>query len=180
KQQRYEYAGSFSWKKTGLATLDAFGALVRCDEPEETDSLETPVESDFIDVRQRMNELSVEELCETAETFFARLDDWNYLHSKPFAAVQETPDLLINFAHVVHGLNLLPDMTIMDFGAGSCWTSRFLSQLGLSVIAVDVSATALKIGEELYRRHPVIGNQPEARFMHFDGHSLALPDESVD
>jgi SAM-dependent methyltransferase len=71
-------------------------------------------------------------------------------------------------------------MTIMDFGAGSCWTSRFLSQLGLSVIAVDVSATALKIGEELYRRHPIIGNQPDARFVHFDGHSLALADESVD
>lgn len=178
KLKRFEYASSFSWKKTALATLDAFAGVLRDDVQAETAA---PVaDADFIDVRQRMNELSVEELCETADTFYARLDNWDYLHSKPFAAVHETPDLLINFAHVVHGLNLLPDMTIMDFGAGACWTSRFLSQMGLQVIAVDVSAAALKIGEELYRRHPLIGGQPEARFLHFDGHRLNLPDESVD
>jgi SAM-dependent methyltransferase len=88
--------------------------------------------------------------------------------------------LLVNFAQVVRGLKLLPDMTIVDFGAGSCWTSRFLSQLGLRVIAVDVSSTALKIGEELYKRTPLVGDQPQARFLHFDGHTLDLPDESVD
>src|SRR5688572_2438866 len=184
KLRRYEYVGSFSWKKTALATLDAFAGVLRDAqrEPPKAEVLrtETTPDADFIDVRQRMTELSVEELCETAETFFARLDNWDYLHSKPFAAVHETPDLLINFAHVVHALNLLPDMTIMDFGAGSCWTSRFLSQMGMHVIAVDVSASALKIGEELYRRHPVIGGQPEPRFLHFDGHTLNLPDESVD
>jgi glycosyltransferase involved in cell wall biosynthesis/SAM-dependent methyltransferase len=180
---RYEYASSFSWKKTALATLDAFAKVLRADsadEQSEAATTEPTRDPDFIDVRERMNELSVEELCETAETFFARLDNWDYLHAKPFATVTETPELLINFAHVVHGLNLLPDMTIMDFGAGSCWTSRFLSQVGLQVIAVDVSATALKIGEALYRRYPIIGNQPEARFLHFNGHSLDLPDESVD
>ncbi|MCA1578840.1 MAG: glycosyltransferase [Acidobacteria bacterium] len=189
KLRRYEYASGFSWKKTGLTTIDAFSAAVRCSQDEghskkkgheEVVASETSSPADFIDVRQRMRELSVEELCETAETFFARLDNWDYLHAKPFASVNEMPDLLVNFAHVVQGLNLLPDMTIMDFGAGSCWTSRFLSQLGLHVVAVDVSATALKIGEELYRRHPIIGNQPEPRFLHFDGHALVLPDESVD
>jgi SAM-dependent methyltransferase len=71
-------------------------------------------------------------------------------------------------------------MTIVDFGAGSCWTSRFLSQLGLRVIAVDASSSALKIGEELYKRHPLIGDQPQPRFLHFKGHILELPDESVD
>jgi glycosyltransferase involved in cell wall biosynthesis/SAM-dependent methyltransferase len=183
KLRRHEYAGSFSWKKTGLTTTDAFGAVVRDPRNEDDGKVvasETVPADDFIDVRQRMRELSVEELCETAETFFARLDNWDYLHAKPFASVNETPELLVNFAHVVQGLNLLPDMTIMDFGAGSCWTSRFLSQLGLQVIAVDVSATALKIGEALYRRYPIIGNQPEPRFLHFDGHTLDLPDESVD
>ena len=127
-----------------------------------------------------MKELSVEELCQTAEEFFARLDNWDYLHAKPFAAINETPELLTCFAQVLQGLNLVPDMTILDFGAGSCWTSRFLSQLGLQVIACDVSRTGLKIGQELYKRQPLIGNQPEPRFLHFDGHKFELADNSLD
>ncbi|HKV37336.1 MAG TPA: glycosyltransferase [Pyrinomonadaceae bacterium] len=182
KLKRYEYASSFSWKKTALATLDAFGNVVSDSvqrEPAVSEAEPAPA-TDFIDVRQRMKELSVEELCETADTFYSRLNDWDYLHAKPLASASETPELLINFSHVVLGLNLLPDMTIVDFGAGACWTSRFLSQMGMQVIAVDVSAAALKIGEELYRRHPLIGAQPEPRFLHFDGHKLNLPDDSVD
>jgi 2-polyprenyl-3-methyl-5-hydroxy-6-metoxy-1,4-benzoquinol methylase len=139
-----------------------------------------PNQTEMIDVRKLINELSVGELCQTAEEFFARIENWDYLHSKPFSAVNETPELLVCFAQVVHGLKLLPDMTILDFGAGSCWTSRFLSQMGLEVIAVDVSSSALKIGQELYRRQPIIGNQPAPRFLQFDGHHLELPDESVD
>jgi len=138
------------------------------------------INPDFIDVRQLIRELSVEELCQTAEEFFARLNNWDYLHAKPFAAINETPELLICLAQVVQGLKLLPDMTILDFGAGSCWTSRFLSQLGLQVIACDVAPAALKIGRELYKRHPLIGNQPEPQFLEFDGHSFDLPNDSVD
>jgi glycosyltransferase involved in cell wall biosynthesis/SAM-dependent methyltransferase len=181
KLQRYEYAKSFTWKKTALTTLEAFTTS-----EENVDEEPPPVEDeqardpDFIDVRQRMNEVSVEELCETAEEFFAQIDNWDYLHSKPFAAIDETPELLNNFAQLVRGLKLLPDMTVVDFGAGSCWTSRFLSQLGMRVIAVDVSSSALEIGKELYKRHPPVGDQPSPQFLLFDGHVLNLPDESVD
>ena len=138
------------------------------------------MKSDLIDVRRLIEELSVEELCQTAEEFFARLNSWDYLHSKPFAAVNETPELLVCFAQVVQGLSLLPGMTILDFGAGSCWTSRFLSQLGLEVIALDVSSSALKIGRALYERQPLVGDQPAPRFLQFDGRRFDLPDESVD
>jgi SAM-dependent methyltransferase len=177
--KRFEYASRFSWKGTALGTLKAFADLDAADVPDEKSDT-TPDRGDFIDVRQRMSEVSVEELCETAESFFARIDDWDYLHAKPFAAVAETPELLTSFAQVVHGLSLLPDMTILDFGAGSCWTSRFLSQLGMRVIAVDVSSSALKIGEALYNRFPPVGDQPEPTFLQFNGHDLDLPPESVD
>lgn len=182
KLKRYEYTKQFTWKQTALATLDALTKceLTQLEDESSTLSRREVSDTDFIDVRQRMREWSVEELCETAEEFFARVENWDYFHAKPFAAVNETPELLMNFAHVVRGLKLLPDMTILDFGAGSCWTSRFLTQLGLRVIAVDVSSSALKIGEELYRRLPPIGDQPPPQFLHFDGHSLNLPDESVD
>jgi glycosyltransferase involved in cell wall biosynthesis/SAM-dependent methyltransferase len=177
--KRYEYSTIFNWKKTALATLDALGRReqAKSTEPAATDD---PGDPDFIDVRQRMKELSVEELCATAEEFYARLDKWDYLHAKPFAAVNETPELLINFAQVVRGLKLLPEMTILDFGAGACWTSRFLTQLGLQVVAVDVSASALRIGEELYRRYSPVGDQPPPKFLRFDGRRLDLPDESFD
>jgi SAM-dependent methyltransferase len=134
----------------------------------------------FIDVRKLIEGLSVEELCQTAEEFFAQRAGWDSLRAKPFAEIDETPELLVCFAQVVRGLKLLPDMTILDFGAGSCWTSRFLSQLGLRVIALDVSPSALQMGRELYRRHPLIGNQPAPRFLQFDGHTFALPDNSVE
>lgn len=176
--KRFEYASSFSWKNTALTTLKAFNDLTAGELLEEEG--QAAADSDFIDVRRRMSEVSVEELCETAESFFARLDNWDYLHAKPFAAIAETPELLTSFAQVVHGLNLLPDMTILDFGAGSCWTSRFLSQLGMSVIAVDVSSSALKIGEALYKRYPPVGNQPEPKFLQFNGHDLDMAPESVD
>jgi SAM-dependent methyltransferase len=138
------------------------------------------IDSDFIDVRKLIKEVSVEDLCRTAEEFFAQRVNWDSLYAKPFAEIDETPELLTCFAQVVRGLNLLPDMTILDFGAGSCWTSHFLSQLGLKVIALDVSPSALKIGQKLYRRHPIIGNRPEPQFLQFDGQSFDLPDDSVD
>jgi len=68
----------------------------------------------------------------------------------------------------------------MDFGAASCWLSRWLTQMGLEVIALDVSATALKIGRALYERQPVIGQRPAPRFLVSDGHRIDLPDASVD
>ena len=193
--RRFEYSKMYSWQKTASSTLQAFADCI-C--PQRTDSTVAPstimnneateeplteeslTDEPLIDVRKLMEELSVEELCQTAEDFFARLNNWDYLHAKPFAAINETPELLIGFAHVVQGLNLLPGMTILDFGAGSCWTSRFLSQLGLEVIAQDVSSSALRIGQELYKRQPLIGDQPAPRFLQFDGHRLDLPDESVD
>lgn len=138
------------------------------------------IEPGFIDVRKLIAELSVEELCQTAEDFFAQRLGWDSLRAKPLAEIDEAPELLVCFAQVVQGLRLLPDMTILDFGAGSCWTSRYLTQLGLRVNALDVSPSALKIGRELYERHPVIGNKPAPRFLQFDGHRIELPDNSVD
>jgi ubiquinone/menaquinone biosynthesis C-methylase UbiE len=136
--------------------------------------------ADLIDVKQRIAQYSLEELNGTAEAYFARLDNWDYLLAKPLAQIGEAPELLQCFAHVVDGLNLAPDMTVLDFGAGACWTSRFLTQLGLQVIALDVSQSALHIGEALYARNPVVGDQPNVRFLHFDGLRIDLPNASVD
>jgi SAM-dependent methyltransferase len=135
---------------------------------------------EYIDVQRLIRELSVEELNRFAEDYFAKLDNHDYLLAKPFNLAEEAPQLLINFSVVVQGLMLCPGLRVLDFGAGSCWTSRFLSQLGCQVVAVDVSATALEIGRELYRRNPTVGNTPAPEFLIFDGYRFDLPDNSVD
>lgn len=135
---------------------------------------------EIIDVRNLIATKSVEEHTRLAEEYFARLADWNHHLAKPFGSSDEAPQLLVNFAVVVQGLQLCPGMTVLEFGAGTCWAARILTQLGCKVIAVDVSPTALRIGQELYARHPPLGDRPPAQFLLFDGQRLELPDASVE
>ncbi len=147
---------------------------------EEAPSVPEPAAAGTIDVRRLMRDLPLEDLCQTAESYFARLDDWDYLLSKPFGFAQEVPHHLIRFCTLLQGLRLGPNMAVLDFGAGSCWASRILSQLGCRVTATDVSPTALRIGQELYARLPVIGNPPAPQFRVFDGRCIDVPDGSMD
>ena len=133
-----------------------------------------------IDVRELLKQHSIEDLNRFAEEYFAREHDWGYYLAKPFGAIDEAPQLLIQFGVTLQGLALFRGASVLEFGAGTCWASRYLTQLGCRVIALDVSPTALKIGQELYRRQPVSGEQPEPTFLLFDGHKIDLPDESVD
>jgi SAM-dependent methyltransferase len=134
-----------------------------------------------VDVRQLIQKLSVEDLIATAEDYYRNTRAFadRYL-AKPFDDPHGTPELLGSFAQLLGGLRLAPDMTVLDFGAGVCWTTRALSQLGCQAIALDVSPTALDLGRQLYARMPPIGEYPPPRFMVFDGHRIDLPDASVD
>ena len=138
------------------------------------------VSGTLIDVREFKKTVTVEDLNRTAEAYFARLKNWDFHHALPLWHPAGAPNQLNNFAQVLHGLQLLPGMTVVDFGAGSCWASRWLTQMGMKAIALDVSPTALKIGQALYQRLPVIGDRPKPRFLVFDGHRIDLPDASVD
>jgi ubiquinone/menaquinone biosynthesis C-methylase UbiE len=82
---------------------------------------------------------------------------------------------------VLEALRLKPGLTVLEFGAGTGWASRFLTQLGCRVILLDVSATALRIAQELYAR--CTGDRrssPHPSFSVFDGRRIDLPDGSVD
>jgi SAM-dependent methyltransferase len=115
-----------------------------------------------------------------AEDYFASLTTWEHHLAKPFSQVEETPTLLASVAVLLQALRLTPGMTVLEFGAGSGWLSRFLTQMGCRAILLDVSATALNIAREHYRRQPVIGEPPEPEFLPFDGRRIDLPDRSVD
>ncbi len=133
-----------------------------------------------VNVQDLLKKLTVEELNLAAEEYWKQIKNWDYHLAKPFNDAQETSLILLQFSYVLQGIRPLQGMKILDFGVGSCWSSRFLTQLGLEVIAVDVSKTALKIGQELYERLPPIGRSIQPKFLCFDGYRLELPDQSID
>lgn len=136
---------------------------------------------DAVDVRKLLEQYTVEQLSEAADEYYrSNLSSVDYFFAKPFANIDEAPDLLISFAQVLAGLRPISGMRVLDFGAGTGWTSRMLTQLGCQVIVCDVSAAALDVARELFVRQPVAGTQPEPEFLQFDGQRLDLPDGSVD
>jgi 2-polyprenyl-3-methyl-5-hydroxy-6-metoxy-1,4-benzoquinol methylase len=123
---------------------------------------------------------SIDELNRTAEEYFASLTDWEKHLAKPFSQPVEMPSVLANVATLLDGLKLTPGTTVLEFGAGTGWLSRWLTQLGCRVILLDVSPTALRMAKALYDRMAVIGDRPAPEFLEFDGRRIALPDQSVD
>ena len=133
-----------------------------------------------VDVATLIQDTSIDDLNRSAEEYFASLKDWEHHLTKPFSQAHETPTLLAGMAAVLQGLELMPGATVLEFGAGTGWLSRYLTQLGCRSILLDVSPTALDIARELYARLPIIGERPAPRFLVFDGRRIDLPDGSVD
>ena len=135
---------------------------------------------DQVDAKQLLRQYSVEEFCERAEAYYQRLEHWNYHLAIPFSSPDTVAETLSAFMHLLTALSIAPDMTVLDFAAGSCWASHWLNQMGCEVISLDAAPTALKIGQELTRRHPVFGAQPPHTFLAFHGRTIDLPDKRVD
>ena len=135
----------------------------------------------MIDAKDVMRRYTVEQLNETADAYFRRVSDPTPLMSKPFTFLHEAPEALQNLGLLLSGLHLGKTMTVLDFGAGTCWLSRFLAQLNCRPVCCDVSEAALAIGKRLFNEHPVMGTTVyRPTFLVFDGHRIDLPDESVD
>jgi len=134
----------------------------------------------LIDADALLASTSLEELTARADELVRSMEDPSALLAKPCSSLREAPDLLACFGLLLSGLAPLPGMTVLDFGAGSCWTSHFLTQMGCRVIAMDVSEAMLDLGRRRYAEQPVFGQQPAPEFRVFDGHRMDLPDESVD
>lgn len=139
-----------------------------------------PRRDDFIDVRKLIASTSIEALNRTAEEYFAGLETWEHHLAKPFALATDSPQLLITLGTVLQGLQLAPGMSVLEYGAGTGWLARYLTQLGCRMVLLDVAPTALAIARELYAKQPAIGDRPEPRFLVFDGRRIDLPDASVD
>lgn len=133
-----------------------------------------------IDVKRLIEHLSIDELNRTAEEYFSSLTGWDDQLAKPFSKPADAPPILANLATLLHGLRLKPGLRVLEFGAGTGWLARSLTQLGCEVVLLDVAPTALRIARDLYTRLPVIGERPAPQFLEFDGRRIGLPDASVD
>ena len=149
-------------------------AFIRTAEPPPMDGL--------IDVLELGARKTVEQHNVAADAYFASRspEARELMLAKPFTTPGEAIQLLTCFGHMIGALDAVPGMTVLDFGAGTGWTSWCFAQLGYRVIVSDVSAAALEFSRERFRRWPLRRDVPEPQFLAFDGHRFDLPDASVD
>ncbi len=110
-----------------------------------------------------------------AEEYFASLTTWDHHLAKPFSGVDEAPWLLTHLTAVLQALQLKPGLTVLEFGAGTGWASRFLTQLGMPRHPARRFADRAHIAAALYKRVPVVGDQPAPAFLVFDGRRIDSP-----
>jgi cyclopropane fatty-acyl-phospholipid synthase-like methyltransferase len=133
----------------------------------------------LIDVRELMQATGLDEHVAKADAYFSSAG-WHTMHArKPFADTLEAEALTRSISVLIPHLELAPGIRLLDFGAGTCWSSMIWAYLGCTVIATDVSANALRFGEERLRADPV-GRDLPVSFLRFDGRRFDLPDASVD
>jgi 2-polyprenyl-3-methyl-5-hydroxy-6-metoxy-1,4-benzoquinol methylase len=145
----------------------------KSDSPEGKDSA-------LIDARELVLRYSTDELSVTADEYFARVTDPWYHTVKPFASPEEAPDNLGSFGALIVAAELKKSHAVLDFAAGSCWTSRYLAQMGCDVVASDISPSALDIGRQSLAALPLLPPHGHLEFLNFDGFTVALAAESVD
>jgi ubiquinone/menaquinone biosynthesis C-methylase UbiE len=134
-----------------------------------------------IDVRRLMEQYTVEEFNQASEQYFRqRANNPTFYLKKPLGQPTEAGPQLVFFAEMLSGLKPLPGMKVLDFGAATCWSSRYLADFKLKVLACDVSPTALEIGRQRFTRNPPVDPLFKPEFMVFNGRRLDLADASID
>ena len=130
---------------------------------------------DAADLARRTDEFNA-----AAEDYFTRSEDRDFLLGKPFTDRLRFARRLFDLGVLFHWLRLTPGEVVLEIGAGSCWLSHLLNRFGCKTVAVDVSATALEIGRELFESDPRTNWAVGPAFIAYDGHRLPLEDDSVD
>ena len=127
---------------------------------------------------------------DAADRYFQDLEDPQALFDKPYVPLQGAGYHVARLGYLLSHLKLsrlnlsrlkdAPRQTVVDFGAGMCWLSILLARMGCDVVALDVSSTALKLGEQAFRQAHLRRARSRPRFLVYDGFRFPLPDASVD
>src|SRR6185437_12852108 len=78
------------------------------------------VSNEPIDVKKLIEQLTIEELNDSAEMYWKLHAESEKLHAKPYT-LDEVQHLLVQVAHLIGQLQVYRGMTVLEFGAGSCW-----------------------------------------------------------
>lgn len=132
-----------------------------------------------IDVRDLIARYDPTKHAELADAYFEPLMSNPVIRRKPFAHTHEAIQIMGEFSHVIHGLRLFERAKVLDFGAGTCWSSRILASLGADVTAVDVSVNALKIGKSIQEQDALTRDLP-IDYRVFDARSLPAESATFD
>ena len=120
-----------------------------------------------------------DEFNRAAERYFVA-SDRDYLIGKPFTDRIFFARRLFDLGVLFHWLRVAPGDVVLELGAGSCWVSHLLNRYGCKTIAIDVSATALEMGRQLFETDQQTNWDMRPEFIVYDGYTLPLEDRSVD
>jgi SAM-dependent methyltransferase len=116
-----------------------------------------------------------DELNAAAERYFAEYENPEFILGKPYSEEELFPKRLFDLGVLFHALRLSRHDVVLELGAGTCWVSHFLNRYGCKTISVDVSATALRLGRELFARDSQTRWDLGPEFVVYDGHRIPLP-----
>lgn len=125
-------------------------------------------------------EAQTDALNQAAEVYFSAYPQQEFILGKPYSDALGFPQHLFNLGVLFHWLRLSPGDVVAELGAGTAWVSHFLNLYGCRTVAIDVSATALDLAQELFRRDARTRWNLEPRFVPYDGHRFPLEDASCD
>ncbi len=114
------------------------------------------------------------------EQWFARMPSLDHLMKKPFSNPRECAEIFQQLGRLFAGLRLSPGMRVLDFGCGTCWMTEFLNKMGMHVVGLDVSQTALDIGRQMLAMDQRINPDLAIELLAYDSHHIPLENESVD
>lgn len=132
-----------------------------------------------IDVRDLIARFDFAEHAKLADAYFAPLLNSPVIRRKPFAHLGEAIQIMGAFSQLLDGMRLFKEARVLDFGAGTCWSSRILASLGSHVTALDVSSNALQIAKSIQEQDPVTRELP-IEYQVFDGRTLPIGDGVLD
>jgi SAM-dependent methyltransferase len=117
---------------------------------------------------------------EAAERYFATVADPRFLLDKPFSDTALAGKHLIDVGVLIDAMRLKPGDVVAEIGAGSCWLSHMLNRFGCRTISVDVSPTAIALGQQVFERDPRTNWELDPAFIAYDGRHLPIEDASCD
>ena len=136
---------------------------------------------EFIDPKELIERMSIEEFNRYSDEYYKLQPRIADQLGKPFAMGHHAAQHLVRLGLVLESMRLGKGMKVLDFGAGTCWISKALWQMGCAVVATDVSAEALRLGRQLFNDYPIPNDPPygwETRL--FDGRRIPMEDEEAD